>query len=216
MEWITLGIGTPGGVSSFLLVGLSPSDAAVELDRPTVEPTLELLVVGSPEEWHDLTDDLVMEPLRWSRGLFGAGPLDLLARPGSLTWALDNTDDNGAGIPYLCSPGHANCLTGFRHGAIVRLKLSDGTNTRYVFRGRIRRIDPDPDLYGLQLSRCMAMDWLADFAAYDAGQLLLREEVRSDELIQDLIDSLPTQPVNTDIDMGLDEYEFAFDDLGGT
>ena len=141
MEWITLGIGTPGGVSSFLLVGLSPSDAAVELDRPTVEPTLELLVVGSPEEWHDLTDDLVMEPLRWSRGLFGAGPLDLLARPGSLTWALDNTDDNGAGIPYLYSPGHANCLTGFRHGAIVRLKLSDGTNTRYVFRGRIRRID---------------------------------------------------------------------------
>lgn len=184
------------------------------MSRPVIEPTLEILV--NADTWVDLTDDLVVEPLRWQRGIFGAGPLDLLGRPGTMTWALDNTYANALEIPYLYTPGHPNCLPGFRIGATVRLRLSDGTNIRYVFRGRLRHIDPDPDLYGLQLTRCIANDWLADFAGYDAGQLFLRENVRSDELLSDLINSLPTQPMNLDIDQGLDAYQFAFDDLGGT
>lgn len=213
MDYITLGIGAPGGISAYVLVGLGGVSVSTSVEpRPTVVPTLELF---DGSTWLDLTGDLIVEPLRWSRGIFGAGPLDLLGRPGTMTWGLDNTGTNASETPYLYSPGHTNCLTGFRHGAIVRLKLSDGTNTRYVFRGRIRVIDPDPDLYGLQLTRCMASDWLADLAGFDAGQLDLREEVRSDELLQDLIDSLPTQPVNLDIDAGLDEYRYAFDDLGG-
>lgn len=179
-----------------------------------VTPTLELLV--HTDTWVDLTDDLVNEPLRWSRGIFGAGPIDLLGRPGTLTFSLDNTDTNYLGIPYLYSPGHTSCMVGFRHGSIVRLRLSDGVNDpRYVFRGRLRVIDPDPDLYGVQLVRCMASDWLADLSTYDAGQLELMEDVRSDEVLSALIMSLPTQPMNLEIDTGLDEYEYAFDDLGG-
>jgi hypothetical protein len=185
----------------------------VSTGRPTVEPTLELLVDGI---WIELTDDLVNEPLRWSRGIFGAGPMDQLARPGTLTFALDNTDTNSVQIASYYSPGHPDCMYGFRHGAVVRLSLSDGTVARYVFRGRLRSITPDPSLYGLRMSACLAMDWLHDFAGYDAGQLDLQEDVRSDELLTALIDSLPTQPSNVDIDMGLDSYEFAVDDLGGT
>jgi hypothetical protein len=236
---ITLGIGTPAGIGEFIRVGLGTDanavtflgisstaqvngPAIVALDvivtstqRPMIVPSIELLVEGSPDTWLDITDDVVVDPIRWSRGIFGSGPLDLLARPGTMTFSLDNTETNATGVPYLYSPGHGNCLAGFRHGAIVRLHLSDGVNERYVFRGRLRNIDPDPDLYGLQLTRCLANDWLSDFATYDAGQLALREDVRSDELLTDLINSLPTQPVNQNIDVGLDQYEFAFDDLGG-
>lgn len=188
--------------------------SAVHAEYPVLA-TLELLVDTSPATWLDLTSDVVNDPIRWSRGIFGSGPLDLLARPGWMTFTLDNTEDNTAKVPYLYSPAHENALTGWRHGRVVRLTLTDGTNTRVKFRGRLKTILPDPDLWGLQVVHCMAQDWLAEFAEYDAGQLDLMQDVRSDELTLALINSLPTQPCNLDVDVGLDEYEFAFDNLGG-
>jgi hypothetical protein len=43
-----------------------------------VTPTIEILV--NADTWVDLRDDLVNEPIRWSRGIFGAGRMDLLGR----------------------------------------------------------------------------------------------------------------------------------------
>lgn len=176
--------------------------------------TATLTVLVSPGVWHDLTADLIRDPIRWSRGIFGSGPLDRIARPGALSFTLDNTELNDAGTEGFYSPGHDDCLAGWRHGAVVRLHLSDGTNSRYVFRGRLKSILPDPGVVGLRAVMCVANDWMAEFADADAANLALRIDVRSDELIQDLIDAVDTPPANVDLDVGEDVYPFAFDDLG--
>jgi hypothetical protein len=175
-----------------------------------VTATLELLV----GVWIDLTPDIIRDPVRWRRGIFGRGPLDRLAGPGTLSFTLDNTDQNDAGSAGRYSPGHANCLAGWQHGATVRLHLTDGINSRYIFRGRLASILPDPAVTGLRAVTCVANDWMAEFADAEASNLALRTNVRADELLQDLIDVVDVPPVVTDLDQGQDQYPFAFDDLG--
>lgn len=179
-----------------------------------VTALLELLVDEVYDEWVDLTPDIIRDPIRWKRGIFGRGPLDRIAEPGTLSFTLDNTDQNSAAQASLYSPGHVHCLDGWRHGAIVRLRLSDGTNTRYVFRGRLKFILPDPGVAGLRAVTCIANDWLAELAEADAANLELRTNVRSDELMRDLVDVVATPPLVVDFDEGEDLYPFAFDDLG--
>lgn len=176
---------------------------------------ISLQVECSPGVWTDVSGDLVRDALRWRRGIFGAGPLDLLARPGSASFTLDNSDQNTAATAGYYTPGHASALAGWRQGIWVRLRLGYGAATRYVFRGRLRSIHPDPGVTGLRVVMCEATDWLTEFAEFDAGNLALQEHARSDELLEALIDSLPAGPANRSIDVGLDEYPFAFDDLGG-
>lgn len=184
------------------------------------------LEFSSPEgtpAWTDITHDLGRDELRWSRGIYGSGPLDRLMRPGSLTGTLDNTgpdeadeeDETPEPLNGRYSPGHVNCLEHWRHGALIRLWLSDGTTTRYVWRGRIRSILPDPGVAGLRAVTFTATDWMADFGELDVSNLVLREDVRSDELIADLIDLATLPPCAVNLAVGLDTYPFAFDDLGG-
>lgn len=183
-----------------------------------VTPRVEALLPDEygADEWIDITGDLIRDPLRWRRGIFGAGPMDLLASPGSFTFALDNTDQNEAGLEGYWSPGHGNCRDGWRHGVLVRLRLTDGTNTRFVFRGRLRTITPDPETPGLRAVTCVARDWLDDFANLDAVALALQENAGPEDLLQLLVDLAAEAPAHVDFDAGLDAYEFAFDDLGGS
>lgn len=165
--------------------------------------------------WTDVTEDLAPDPLRWSRGIFDQGPLARLAAPGNFTFALDNSTQNSAGLAGYYSPGHVNARAGFRYGIGVRLWLSDGINSRYVWRGTLHAIAPEPGSVGPLRTSCMADDWMALFESTDAVDLVLRELVRPDQLLQDLIDRVEIAPALTDIDVGQDEYPFAFDDLGG-
>ncbi|MDP3720762.1 MAG: hypothetical protein Q8T13_23620 [Acidobacteriota bacterium] len=183
-----------------------------------VTPRVEALVLNEygVDEWDDITADLIRDPLRWRRGIFGFGPLDLLAGPGTFSFTLDNSTQNEAGVEGFWSPGHPNCRTGWRHGIWIRLRLTDGTNTRFVFKGRLRVCTPDPAVVGLRAVTCVARDWMDDFATLDAVALDLQENVRPDELLQLLIDLAEEAPAHVDLDTGLDEYAFAFDDLGGS
>src|SRR6185436_19018672 len=55
---------------------------------------------------------------------------------------------------------------------------------------------------------------MAEFAEIEAANLTLRENVRSDELIDALLtDTGVTTPANVVLDVGQDVYPFAFDDL---
>lgn len=82
-----------------------------------------LEVEFTPGAWTDVTADLIRDPVRWRRGIFGSGPLDRLAGPGVMTFSLDNTDQNAAGQADYYTPGHANAHPDWRHGLRVRLRL---------------------------------------------------------------------------------------------
>jgi hypothetical protein len=191
---------------------------AQAFSAPAANPgmiALSFAIRATSTGWTDITADLIRDPIRWSRGMFGSGPLDRMARPGTLHFTLDNSDQNTAQTEGLYSPGHTDALTGFLRGSRVRLQLTDGIATRYVFRGKLRSILPDPGVTGLRTTSCTALDWLAEFADFDAANLDIYASVGADDLLTALLAVVPTAPANVDLDLGSDTYAFAFDDLGG-
>lgn len=176
-----------------------------------VTPTLELKLSGV---WTDVTDHTLRRaPIAWKRGIFDRGPLARLAGPGSISFLLNNAPPDGPTGYY--SPGHANVRAGFDRGIGVRLKLSDGTNTRYVWNGFLHTIDPIPGLYGSKEVVCVGSDWMALFLDTDAANLVLRENTTCDVALDDLFDLVDVAPLNLDLDVGTDTLPFVFDDLGG-
>ena len=167
-------------------------------------------------EWTDLSADLVVESVRWTRGITGAGPLDRIAAPGSLTFAVDNTSDNSQGVADYYTPYHPAAPDWWRHGLRVRLHLTNNVAARYVWCGRLHTITPEPDLYGLRLTHCLAADWMNEFALADAIDLPLRLNNTSDLLLTELYHPAvhPAGPARLrSRGCGL---PVAFDDLGST
>jgi len=91
--------------------------------------------------WFDLTADVLKDPHpKGSRGIPGAGPIALIAMPGSLVFSLDNSSTNSAGKAGYYSLGHANTLTSWDTGLFVRLSLAyDSWQPYYKWYGRIDR-----------------------------------------------------------------------------
>jgi hypothetical protein len=180
-----------------------------------VQPTIE--AESAPNVWTDISGDLVIDPIQWERGISGSGPLDRLARPGTFTFTLDNTAENTHGLADYYTPGHPNAPSWWRHGTRVRLHLSNGPVERYIMRGRLHQIEPDPiGLYDARLVRCVARDWMDVFAATDVITLPLRINVAADVLFGTLVDQVSDVPANLVLDPGIETYEVAFDDLGET
>lgn len=166
--------------------------------------------------WTDVTKDaLKRHPVRWSRGIFGSGPNDLVARPGSLTFALNNAASNSAGLQGYYSPAHSNVRGGFGYGTRVKLLIEQGAASWYHFSGRISKIAPTPGTTGSQETFIVVEDYMALLAEFDDLQLTLQENVRPDELLDGVVALLSRAPANKDFDVAIDTYPFAFDDLGG-
>lgn len=180
--------------------------------------TLEMFI-GSTPAWTDVTEDaLARVPIVWSRGIMGSAPNDLVAQPGSLTFALNNGASNSAGTPGYYAPDHDDVREGFAQGTKVRLLIDAGGGvTRYVFAGKLLTAEPDALTDQEGATHCVATDWMQELADFDDLQLELQEDKRADQLIQELIDRIGASaaPENTDLDVGIDTYEFAYDDLGG-
>lgn len=168
---------------------------------------------GTP--WTDVHEHVLIEDgLRWSKGIFDFGPLACVARPGVLTFSLDN-EPPGLPLGYY-TPGNPNCRPNFRHGTPVRIRLSDNISTvRYDWRGILRSITSEPGSYGGRRTICVAVDWMAKLAEADASGLELLRDVTADEALAPIVAVVDQPPALTDYDVGIYNFPFVFDDLGG-
>lgn len=139
--------------------------------------------------WTDVTAD-VRPPVSVEYGIFGNGPTDRVAEPGTLTFTLDNSPLNSGALQGYYSPWHTNKRTGFDLDLIVRYSLSrDGGSTWYVhFLGRIVDIVPVPGVNGSQAVLCVAKDPLEGFAERMVPPTLtVQTDVGADELFTTLV-----------------------------
>lgn len=181
---------------------------------PTLQVTIQMVLQGV---WIEVGNDVIdRDAVQWSRGIFEHGPTARIARPGNLSFTLDNTEQNSAGLRGYYSPGHVNCRPGFKHGVDVRVRVAYGAVARYVWRGVVKTIAPEAGANGPKATTITAHDWMGRWSESDASNCVLRELVTADELIEDdLIPFAPAAPALLDLDVGQDVYPFVFDDLGG-
>lgn len=158
--------------------------------------------------WRDVSADLVTRsPIRVQRGM-SDGPTDLVADTGVMTFALDNTAQNSAGLVGFYSASHANKWNQFRLGMPVRLTITHLATPRVMFVGTLDRADPSPGRYSLQLVMCTALDYMDDLARARLSGIQTLPNKRSDELFSTVIDAMPRQPTDLRVGEGRDTYVY--------
>jgi hypothetical protein len=180
----------------------------VSLDSTALE--LELGGVGMG--WTDVSADVRVEDhVRGRRGIFGSGPQDRVARPGQLTFSLNNAATNSGSLVGYYSPDHANCRTGFDIGIRVRVRATYSGTPRTLFIGRLAQAVPTPGTKGTRKVLCTAYDWLEEAARYKLTDVATQLSKRSDECIQAILDAMPEAPVATSLATGKSTFEYALD-----
>jgi len=178
-----------------------------EIITPVVE--LEL----SAGNWTDVKSDILSdEKFRLRYGIFGQGPTDFVASPGSFDFSLDNSANNSGGLQGYYSPGHTNCRSGFELGIGVRVGFSYA-QTYYKFRGKLKSIKPEAGRYGKQITKCRAEDWIAEASRIKPRAVKLRENMRADELLDKILEAIDNQPPATSFETGKSEFSYAFDEI---
>lgn len=160
-----------------------------------------------------LTPDLLITPgISMEGGISGAGPLDLTASTGRMSWALANHGENSEGTLGLYSPQHVDCRSGFELGRDVRyLYRSEPTATPVLkFVGRLKSVDPESNVHGTRRVQCGAVDWM-DEAANTKISVPVQVGKRSDECLTTLLGAIQRQPEGTDFDTGNSVFPYAFD-----
>lgn len=181
---------------------------SVKLDCLNIEMQFE------PDVWVDVTEDvLVQDRIVCETGIRDSSPLTRVAGTGTLTFYLDNSKANSAGLLGYYSPEHANCRQGFDTGIPVRLRFCYDDFERVKFYGRIAKdgITPTPGIRGERKVKITAVDWMNHASTQ---KIILPEYTtnkRIDEVVQLILDMMPVQPVSTEFDQGIDTFVSVFD-----
>lgn len=111
--------------------------------------------------WTDITDDQTGD-VECEYGIFGNGPLDRVAYPGSLKFSLKNSELNSAGKVGYYSPGHVNCRSGFAPGLRVRITFTLDLIKVQKWEGKIPTdgISVVPGEYGQRVTTVTVRDWI--------------------------------------------------------
>ena len=106
-------------------------------------------------------------------------------------------------------------------GSLTPSTPASGTMTArlgYVrHNGRLRAANPTAGAYGTRYVAVVSYDGIRALAETKARAVAIQEDQTETELLTALLDSLPSdaQPLARDFDVGVDEFPYAFDALGG-
>jgi hypothetical protein len=178
----------------------------------TLVSKLEMEFDGFGNGWTDVSDDLRRsEGVRFSRGLPGNTPKDLVAKTGVFGFFLDNSEGNSEGLLGLYSPGHANCRAGFDRNIGVRLSYTVNGSDIVVFTGRMDSISPTTGLHERRLVECFAVDYMNEFSKKRLNNLEIQVDIAEHDAFQMIVDTMPLQPRALEITDGLDTIPYMFD-----
>jgi hypothetical protein len=162
------------------------------------------------------TDVRAMLPIEARQGIPGNGPLDNMARPGTLTFAMNNAVTNTGGVIGYYSPGHASCRSGFQIGTPVRWSVTYGGTTYRLFYGFIQGVAPAPGAYGSRVSVVTCSDWIGVASRVPMSAVAAQTNVTSDDVIKLVMDQIEGRvPPAVAISQGASEFSFALDVSAG-
>lgn len=155
-------------------------------------------------------------PIDLRYGIGGSTILDTVARPGTMSFALNNGVTNSARLQGYYTPGHANCRTGFQLGMPIRLAVTFGGVTYYKFRGRLASVVPLPGEYREQHALVTVTGWLDVAANLYLPSLPAQSDIPSHEALKLALDECGGRsPAAVAISDGSSVFSFALDVAGG-
>lgn len=171
------------------------------------------VVPASEGLWVDVTEDVRRQaPVAYQYGLPGSDPGDRVARPGTFSFALDNSENNSLSLLGLYSPDHMNCRAGFALGSAVRIRYFD----QVLFVGKIDSIAPEVGLYGNRITQCTAIDFIEELSRFFINTIPIQTNKYSHQLLSTIIAAMPNPPAAQDFDTGVDLFAVALDNTQGT
>ena len=180
-------------------------------DRDHARIEIEGELNGADQGWTDLTADLAMTPEpSIEYGIPGSGPMDLVASPGRMTFALLNGNNNSAGLMGYYSPQHVNLRSGFALGMGVRNRYLINGTTYFKFMGWLETIDPIIGQYRELKTLCSATDWM-DQAMRERVTVATQVSKRTDEVLTTVVAAATKQPTSTSFDVADSTFAYALD-----
>lgn len=147
-------------------------------------------------------------------GFSDDAPLQTIAPPSSLTFALDNSNLNDARLQGWFTPGHANAMPGFQERNPVRwLITGDDGVQRTRFRGFVESIEPEAGSARGQLVSVTAETWMTQAMRMPIRQLPVQTNIRSDDAIRFVLDQAERPPAAVEVSIGVSVFPVVFDDL---
>ena len=163
--------------------------------------------------WTSITDVVISGGLNLTYGISGSGPADRVASTGTMTFSLDNSTSNSAGLLGYYSPNNANKRSGFELGIGVRLAITYGGITYYKWRGFLTSIEPLGGIKRDRLTNCVAVDYMDDAASSLLNQVALQINKRSDEVFTAVYNNLARPAPATSIGTGVSTFAYALDNV---
>lgn len=162
--------------------------------------------------WTDVSAD-VLAPIQVKQGIQSSDPLQRVANTGVMSFQLNNSAANSAGLLGYYSPGHTNCVTGFDIGLPVRLLMTYDGRTKCKFVGRIpaNGIAVFPGELGTRKVGVTVNDWMDMAAKYEILLPQFTTNKRIDEIVPLIIADMPVQPGATSYETGDNTFSAVFD-----
>ena len=164
--------------------------------------------------WVDITADVKSSPNpRWNRGIMSNRPNERVGYAGILTFTLNNSASNSAGLAGYYSPGHTNCWSGWDTGLKVRLGFTYESITYYKYYGRIK---PDgivvtPGSYSSRDVSVTCGDWMWLAGQHELKTLTFAQNKNAGETVTLVNANMPLSPLATSYATGVETFPSIFD-----
>lgn len=146
-------------------------------------------------------------------GIQGSTPKDRLATAGTLTFELDNSDQNVSHTQGLYTPGHPNALSNWGIGRRIQLGVRHPSYVdRVLWYGVVESVRSGVGARGRRTAKVTCVDWLDEAARARLSGLAVQTDVQSDALFSTLVAAVEKAPPGgTRVGSGSDIYPFALD-----
>ena len=172
---------------------------------------IEIQISGS---WIDFTPDVLPSPRpHWNVGIMNNSALSRIGDPENFSFSLNNGAGNSAGLAGYFTPGHANCMSGWRSGLPVHLYFVFEGLKRYKYYGHITPdgITVAPGVLGARSVDVVCHGFMAQAANHNLNLPEFVENKRIDEVVPLIIGNMPTPPLATEYHQGIDTFPTVFD-----
>jgi len=166
--------------------------------------------------WTNVITDVLQAPgISGKQGMPDSSPTTRVAETGSFNFTLRNDESNTSGLNNRYTPGHANCIAGFKSGIAVRLRIKyEYLPAQTIIYGHIPPLGIDIQT-GLFTSRVKVecSDYMEQLAAHEMYLPTFTTLKKMESVAPLIVANIPLLPLATQYNAGETTYAAPFDML---